>query len=300
MTLDQLMLPIAGLGPARSHAVARTLADNHYLGPCAAGRAYADRFGVAVFSAPTSRMLPPHWLDLRRWCITSDERNAGTQMWRGMLAWVRENFPEATTIVSYSDPTQHHTGGLYRACSWLWAPTWHRVCPPPTGGGSWSDGVTQAPKDRWIFPVRRDPGRVVALAIGDGYARRFPWSAYDDKIGADWWACRGRDLALKIQPHLTPDLLRKAWRDSSAHPHAGHCYVASEAIWHATGRRMRIRRAPCPGGQHWWLETRRGHVVDPTAAQFPGGFDYAAGIGAAFLTREPSKQARVLMERAGI
>ena len=36
-----------------------------------------------------------------------------------------------STVVSYSDPSAGHTGSLYRACNWIWAPTWLRLRPPP-------------------------------------------------------------------------------------------------------------------------------------------------------------------------
>ena len=60
---------------------------------------------------------------------------------------MRDKYPRCTTIVSYSDPSVGHTGALYRACNWLWAPTWHRLQPPPTGCGSWDGKKRSSPKD---------------------------------------------------------------------------------------------------------------------------------------------------------
>jgi len=74
-------------------------------------------------------------------------------------------FPEVTTCVSYSDPSVGHTGALYKACNWQWAPTWHRLKPPPTGNGSWDGQTQQSVKDRWIFRLRPDAQRADILRV---------------------------------------------------------------------------------------------------------------------------------------
>src|SRR5690606_2807761 len=91
------------------------------------------------------------------------------------LRLIREHFSAVTTLVSYSDPSRGHTGALYKACNWLWAPTWHRLRPPPTGNGNWANGM-QAVKDRWVFPVLPDARRDDVLAIDDPAAVRH-WRA---------------------------------------------------------------------------------------------------------------------------
>lgn len=83
-----------------------------------------------------------------------------------------------TTIVSYSDPSAGHDGALYRACNWLWAPTWQRLRPPPTGNGNWGSGA-QAVKDRWVFLLRPDLGREEVLRLKDSALERaMPWASY--------------------------------------------------------------------------------------------------------------------------
>ena len=99
---------------------------------------------------------------------------------------VKAKFPDCTTVVSYSDPSQGHTGALYRACGWKWAPTWHRIVTPPTGNGSWKKGKQESAKDQWICQIRRDPYRSEVLVIDESYAKRFPWSVYNEKTGANW------------------------------------------------------------------------------------------------------------------
>ena len=77
------------------------------------------------------------------------------------------------------------------------------------------------------------------------------------------------DLVRRVQACLTPDLLRKG--EGGKHPHAGHCAVASEAVWakraRALGYKTRMGRTDS-GGTHWWLVSPEGCVLDPTSAQF--------------------------------
>jgi hypothetical protein len=54
---------------------------------------------------------------------------------------------------------------------------------------------------------------------------------------------------------------------------------------------------PVRGNQHWWLRTPTGDIIDPTAAQYPEGFDYSVGRGGGFLTKHPSKRAQKLLDR---
>jgi len=158
--------------------VRTVLAANHYLGPTARGVAWRDAHGVLVLAPPTSRHLPTRWLELTRWCL-SGVPNAGSQQWAAVAAAMRTKFPDVTTVVSYSDPAAGHTGALYRACNWLWAPTWTRLRPPPSGNGSWVDGEAQSVKDRWVYPLAADSERASILAVKDeAILRRFPWASY--------------------------------------------------------------------------------------------------------------------------
>ena len=162
--------------------VAHFLDECHYLGAASRGWARSDEFGVLVLAKPTSRRLPQDgtWLELSRWCLVGT-KNGGSQQFARVRRWVRDEFPDVTTLVSYSDPSVGHTGALYRACNWLWAPTWHRLRPPPTGNGSWTDGVIEAPKDRWVFPIRRDARRSELLRVNDeSIMRRNPGAGYQE------------------------------------------------------------------------------------------------------------------------
>lgn len=174
MTNHHHLVPAKLVGPF--------LQTHHYLGPSKRGFAWQDDHGVLVFANPSSRQLPQHtWLELVRWCIVSTEPNTGTRQWAQAWRTIYDAMPQITTIVSYSDPSAGHDGALYRACNWLWAPTWHRLRPPPTGNGQWSDGKTQATKDRWIFPLRADEQRQKLLGLSDQtLARKMPWANYQE------------------------------------------------------------------------------------------------------------------------
>jgi hypothetical protein len=155
------------------------LQSRHYLGPTRRpGDVFADSDGLLVFANPASRRLPHRrWLELVRWCVTGGP-GAGSRQWRAASRWLRRRYPEVTTVVSYSDPAAGHTGALYRACNWRWAPTWQRLRTPPSGNGNWGSG-RQAAKDRWVALLLPDHEREGLLAIKDeALLRRMPWAGY--------------------------------------------------------------------------------------------------------------------------
>lgn len=171
--------------------VAAELNRHHYLGATSRGHAYRDAVGIIVLAPPTSRRLPNRWLDLTRWCILHRVMNAGSMQRARCIRAIRLRFPEVSTIVSYSDPAHGHDGALYRACNWWWAPTWHRLRPPPSGQVSWTRGVTASVKDRWVFPVRDDAERISILTAKDAsILKRMPWARYQEPGGASYKSFR--------------------------------------------------------------------------------------------------------------
>lgn len=172
------------------------LAKYHYLGPLRSGGkliVVGSRCGepvaAMIWKHPTSRRLPAFgtWLELSRWCLTSEAgENAGSRMHRWSTRLIRQHLPSVTTLVSYSDPSHGHTGALYRACNWQWAPTWHRLRTPPTGNGNWGTG-TQAVKDRWVFCLAPDPVRDDVLAVDDAAAVRH-WKENASEAERRWAA----------------------------------------------------------------------------------------------------------------
>jgi hypothetical protein len=158
-------------------AHAQQLDSAHYLGArgARARLVYSDDHGLIVFSGVSSRRLDRTWLELSRWCIAPGGR--GSVQWAACVEWLGDR-TDATTIVSYSDPSVGHTGALYRACNWVWAPVWHVLREPPSGAGL-RGGKRQRAKHRWVYLLRPDPGRESLLQLRDeSLRRRYPWAEY--------------------------------------------------------------------------------------------------------------------------
>jgi hypothetical protein len=103
-----------------------------------------------------------------------------------------------------------------------------------------------------------------------------------------------------VRSVLTPELLPPQWQNHP-HPMGGYCYVASEALYYLFGGSdagLRVMRAPCVGGEHWWLEGAD-KLIDTTADQFEEDFDYSTGVQSMFLTAEPSPRAVKILLRVG-
>ncbi len=101
-------------------------------------------------------------------------------------------------------------------------------------------------------------------------------------------------LIPRIKQHLTDDIRKNPWKGHE-NPMAGHCYVASEALYHKLGGQ---RSGWVPqfvvheGAPHWFLKHREtGQIVDPTASQFSTPVPYNLAKGKGFLTKEPSARA---------
>jgi hypothetical protein len=104
----------------------------------------------------------------------------------------------------------------------------------------------------------------------------------------------------KLKKNLSDDLRKKQFKGSKNYL-KGHCYVATEALFHLLGglksqwvpHSMKVDKEI-----HWFLKSKStGKILDPTAKQFNFFLDYEKGRGRGFLTKEPSKRARILIER---
>jgi len=105
-----------------------------------------------------------------------------------------------------------------------------------------------------------------------------------------------------VQTNLSPDLRKKRWQGET-HPLGGLCYVGAEALYHLLGDPNWIpqcaRYTDDKGkSTYWWLKNKlTGEISDPTAEQFPYPFPYETGRGTGFLTKHPSKRAKLVLER---
>lgn len=107
------------------------------------------------------------------------------------------------------------------------------------------------------------------------------------------------DIVVRAVRELLTDDLRKP-RYRGDHPTRGHCYVASEALYHLLGGRthgwkpMYIKHE---GEPHWFLvNVITGQVLDATADQFETTPEYGRAKGIGFLTRQPSKRAQKILD----
>lgn len=121
------------------------------------------------------------------------------------------------------------------------------------------------------------------------------------------------DLVIAVQSVLSPDLLKPEWRRiarRSRCPLSGHCYAASEAIFHMLGgvgqgwgaQVLTSRTWPeglRKGQTHWFLKNRlTGAIIDATSGQFGNLVPkHEAGVGCGFLTRTPSRRAAEIISR---
>lgn len=99
------------------------------------------------------------------------------------------------------------------------------------------------------------------------------------------------DAAVLVKDALTDDLLMPG--------KGGHCYVASEALYHLMGGKsaglkpMNVRHE---GTSHWFLLSGE-DVVDLTADQFQTSPPYRLARGRGFLTKKPSRRAEEVIQR---
>lgn len=99
-----------------------------------------------------------------------------------------------------------------------------------------------------------------------------------------------------VQESLDDDLRRAPWKGSDDELE-GHCYVASEALHHLIPD-VSPQFIWHEGVPHWFLRDADGDVLDATASQFKTPVPYTEAKGKGFLTKNPSKRAKVVIERA--
>lgn len=75
-------------------------------------------YAVALWHNPSARMLPSHWLELRRLAVADDAPHCcASWMLARMRQWFRHNAANRERLISYQDKDVH-TGTIYRAAGW--------------------------------------------------------------------------------------------------------------------------------------------------------------------------------------
>jgi hypothetical protein len=110
----------------------------------------------------------------------------------------------------------------------------------------------------------------------------------------------------RIISALSEDLLKPEFRKKGMPKTYGHCYIASEALYHLCGKDMGYKPFHArddDGIVHWWLQKENNitkTIMDPTASQYTDrGLTppYVKGRKGGFLTKEPSLRTKILMVR---
>ncbi len=104
------------------------------------------------------------------------------------------------------------------------------------------------------------------------------------------------DCIKKIQDNLSFDLIENKYRGLT--PIHGACYVASETLYYLLKDEYSfiIMHYKIDDISHWWLETDK-EIIDPTAGQFDFDYPYHLGKKGGFLTSNPSKRCRILIDK---
>ncbi len=75
-------------------------------------------YAVALWNTPSARMLPGHWLELRRMAVAPDApKYTASRFLSAMVRWFKRHNPERECCISYQD-TSVHKGTIYKAAGW--------------------------------------------------------------------------------------------------------------------------------------------------------------------------------------
>ena len=75
-------------------------------------------YAAALWNNPSARMLPGHWLELRRMaCAPDAPKNAASRFLSMMTTYFAEVAPDRERCISYQD-TAVHSGTIYKAAGW--------------------------------------------------------------------------------------------------------------------------------------------------------------------------------------
>ena len=106
-----------------------------------------------------------------------------------------------------------------------------------------------------------------------------------------------------IIENLTDDLLKNKYKSSvNKNKFSGHCYVATETLYHLLDDNEKKNYTPAilkvNNDTHWFLKNKiTGEIFDITKNQFNYSLDYSKSINKAFLTKNPSKRTLILINR---
>lgn len=75
-------------------------------------------YAVALWSTPVARLVPSHWIELRRMACSPEMPHNGASAFLGwMIRYFKKYAPHHERAVSYQD-TAVHNGTIYKAAGW--------------------------------------------------------------------------------------------------------------------------------------------------------------------------------------
>lgn len=98
-----------------------------------------------------------------------------------------------------------------------------------------------------------------------------------------------------------PDLRKDEYapdEDETVHPLYGHCYVATEAYYHAKKDdydELSVYHVSHAGTTHWFLKDSQGNIIDLTKEQFDTEPNYSEATKGFFLSSEPSNRTQEIL-----
>ncbi len=106
-----------------------TIEDFHYLGTMPSGKTYIFMFreAVCVYSIPANKNIGRFlfgidvdmWEFSRCWAPNGHDPNLMSQAIAATIKMLVRAEPTAAAVVAYADPNVGHSGGVYRAASWV-------------------------------------------------------------------------------------------------------------------------------------------------------------------------------------
>ena len=168
--------------------------------------------------------------------------------------------PMPKIIVSFSDNNMNHNGYIYQATNFIFT-------------GKTSNDSMYIDKDGKEFHFRNL-----------GHIQK--------KLNTNL------NIKKRIINNLSDDLLKKEYLTlKNKNKYTGHCYVASECYYHLSSEDLNIYHIKHENSTHWFLKNNIDQNIDLTSEQFETPVPYKKAKRGAFLTKKPSKRAKILIDR---
>lgn len=168
--------------------------------------------------------------------------------------------PKPNIIVSFSDANMSHHGYIYQACNFLY-----------TGKSSNVTKLIDKNGDEFHF---RNIGHI------------------QKKMAKEI------NISQRIIDNLSDDLLKPEYlKHKNKNKYTGHCYVATECYYHLVYKKHFVYHIKHEDSTHWFLKDEYDNIIDLTSGQFETNVPYKNGKRGFFLTKNPSKRAKILIDK---